>query len=196
MNKEEYMKQLKINLKRLPKEDFNRAVEYYEEYFVEAGEENEQKAVEDLGSPREAADQIIKDMALNYSKEPVKDIKSGMNAVWIGILALFAVPIALPLLGGGIVVCLAMMLVAWSILLALMVMAASAVILGPVTIIAGFTIITKSISVFCTCIGIGLMAMGIGAAMTYGMYVLCRRFLGWTLKMLARIIRMGGKKRA
>lgn len=196
MNKEEYMKQLKINLKRLPKEDFNRAVEYYEEYFAEAGEENEQKAVEDLGSPKEAADQIIKDMALNYSKEPVKDIKSGMNAVWIGILALFAVPIALPLLGAGIVVCLAMGLVAWSLLLALMVMAASAVILGPVTIIAGFTIITKSISVFCTCIGIGLMAMGIGAAMTYGMYVLGRRFLGWTLKMLARIIRMGGKKRA
>ncbi len=100
MNKQEYMRQLEIKLKRLPKDDFERAIEYYEEYFAEAGEEHEQKAIEDLGSPQEAADQIIKDFALNYSKEPVKDVKSGMNALWVGVLALFAAPLALPLMAG------------------------------------------------------------------------------------------------
>ena len=58
MNKQEYMNQLKERLRRLPKEDFARAVEYYEEYFAEAGEENEAKAIEDLGSPQEAADYL------------------------------------------------------------------------------------------------------------------------------------------
>ena len=53
MNKQEYMKQLKQCLRRLPKEDFERAVEYYEEYFADAGSENEAKAIEDLGSPKE-----------------------------------------------------------------------------------------------------------------------------------------------
>ena len=37
MNKQEYMRQLEIKLKRLPKDDFERAIEYYEEYFAEAG---------------------------------------------------------------------------------------------------------------------------------------------------------------
>ena len=40
MNKQEYMEQLKKRLKRLPGEDFERAVEYFEEYFAEAGVEN------------------------------------------------------------------------------------------------------------------------------------------------------------
>lgn len=39
MNKEQYMKVLKKRLRRLPKEDYNRAVEYFEEYFAEAGRE-------------------------------------------------------------------------------------------------------------------------------------------------------------
>jgi len=56
MNKQEYMNQLKDRLKHLPKEDFERAIEYYEEYFADAGPENEQKAIEDLGSPQEAVD--------------------------------------------------------------------------------------------------------------------------------------------
>lgn len=51
MTKSEYMKKLSYSLRRLPKEDFNQAIDYFEEYFAEAGEENEQQAIEDLGSP-------------------------------------------------------------------------------------------------------------------------------------------------
>ena len=55
MTKTEYMKVLSKKLRRLPKEDYERAVEYFEEYFADAGPENEQKAIEDLGTPEEAA---------------------------------------------------------------------------------------------------------------------------------------------
>ena len=55
MTKSEYMKKLSYSLRRLPKEDFNQAIDYFEEYFAEAGEENEQQAIEDLGSPEDAA---------------------------------------------------------------------------------------------------------------------------------------------
>lgn len=48
MTKSEYMKKLSYSLRRLPKEDFNQAIDYFEEYFAEAGEENEQQAIEDL----------------------------------------------------------------------------------------------------------------------------------------------------
>lgn len=193
MNKQEYMRQLEIKLKRLPKDDFERAVEYYEEYFAEAGEEHEQKAIEDLGSPQEAADQIIKDFALNYSKEPVKDVKSGMNALWVGVLALFAAPLALPLMAAGIVLCFAMGIVVLSLLVALVLTAASTVLIGPFSIIAGFMSITKSVPVFLTCVGMGLLATASGSALTYAGYVLCRRFISWILKKLAGVIRRGEK---
>lgn len=45
MTKSEYMKKLSYSLRRLPKEDFNQAIDYFEEYFAEAGEENEQQAI-------------------------------------------------------------------------------------------------------------------------------------------------------
>mgnify|MGYP000420583034 CR=1 FL=1 len=58
MTKSEYMKKLSYSLRRLPKEDFNQAIDYFEEYFAEAGEENEQQAIEDLGSPEECGKRI------------------------------------------------------------------------------------------------------------------------------------------
>lgn len=194
MNKQEYLKELKIRLKRLPKEDFARAIEYYEEYFADAGEENEAKAIEDLGSPQEAADQIIRDMALNYSKEPVKDVRSGMNGIWVALLALFAVPIALPLLLTGVALVIVAMVVVWVLLLALMIVAAAVVVTGPFSILGGFTVITKSIPVFLSCIGLGLFSIGTGAALTYGTYRLCKGFMGWTLQRLAGLIRKVGKE--
>ena len=38
-------------------------MDYFEEYFEDAGIENEQKAIEDLGAPEEAASALILDLA-------------------------------------------------------------------------------------------------------------------------------------
>ena len=46
MTRNEYMEQLKKYLKRLPKEDYDNAIEYFSEYFDEAGSENEQQVME------------------------------------------------------------------------------------------------------------------------------------------------------
>ena len=43
MTRQEYMEELKKYLKRLPQEDFDNAIEYFSEYFEEAGPEKEQK---------------------------------------------------------------------------------------------------------------------------------------------------------
>ena len=97
MNRDEYMKQMRHHLRRLPKEDYDRAIEYFEEYFEEAGPDHEQQAIEDLGSPEIAADQIIRDLAMENAAKPNVSVKRGMSAVWVGILAVFAAPIGLPL---------------------------------------------------------------------------------------------------
>ena len=44
MTKKEYMKKLAYQLRRLPKEDFDKAMDYFEEYFEDAGIEKWQKS--------------------------------------------------------------------------------------------------------------------------------------------------------
>lgn len=143
---------------------------------------------------RKLTDQIIQDMAVDYSKEPVKDVRSGMSGLWVALLALFAAPVALPLLFAGMMVVLSAVIVVWALLLALLVTAGCAVIAGPFTIIAGFSVLFKSFPVFLCCIGIGLLSTGAGAALTYGTYLLCRRSMSWTLRILARMIRRENKR--
>lgn len=69
MRKEEYMKCLAKRLKKLPKRDFDMAMEYFEEYFEEAGPDREEQAILDLGTPEEAASQIIVDIAARNGQE-------------------------------------------------------------------------------------------------------------------------------
>ena len=44
-------------LKRLPKDDYENAMEYFTEYFDDAG--NDEEAIRELGSPREAASDLL-----------------------------------------------------------------------------------------------------------------------------------------
>lgn len=51
-------------LHRLPTQEIDAALIYYEEYFDEAGQENEQDVIEKLGPPSQAAAQILADFAI------------------------------------------------------------------------------------------------------------------------------------
>ena len=57
MTRQEYMEELKKYLKRLPKEDYDNAIEYFSEYFDEAGPEYEQQVMEEL--QKSGADMIV-----------------------------------------------------------------------------------------------------------------------------------------
>ena len=59
LTKEEYLAQLKKYLKRLPKEDYNNAMDYFTEYFEDAGSEGETSLMQELGTPKEAAYDIL-----------------------------------------------------------------------------------------------------------------------------------------
>ena len=51
MKRDEYIAQLKKYLKRLPKKEYDSAIEYFTEYFDEAGPEREQEVIQELGQP-------------------------------------------------------------------------------------------------------------------------------------------------
>lgn len=191
MNKSEYMKLLKKQLHRLPKEDFEKAVEYFEEYFADAG--NEQSAIADLGNPQEAADQIIRELAVKNGRKPVQGVKKDLSAVWVGILALCAAPFALPLVLTVVILVIAILLMVLALICSFITLGAAMMIAAPVSIVAGFTVITQSIPVFISCLGLGFMMEGLGILITYGMIILCRKFLHGTVQMFGRIARRGGR---
>jgi len=63
MNRQLFMEELKRKLKRLPVEEFDSAVSFYNEYFDEAGPENEQNVIGQLGTPADVAAKIICEFA-------------------------------------------------------------------------------------------------------------------------------------
>ena len=58
MNRTEYMRELDALLQGISKEEREEAMQYYNDYFDDAGSENEEKVIEELGSPAKLADTI------------------------------------------------------------------------------------------------------------------------------------------
>ena len=59
MSKEEYLKQLQKYLKKLSLQDYEDAMEYFTEYFEETDEEGAKELMNELGTPKEAARDLI-----------------------------------------------------------------------------------------------------------------------------------------
>lgn len=59
MNKYDFLSRLKAALSPLPQEERDAAMSYYEEFFSDAGEDNEQSVIASLGTPEELARSII-----------------------------------------------------------------------------------------------------------------------------------------
>ena len=96
MKRDEYIAQLKKYLKRLPKKEYDSAIEYFTEYFDEAGPEREQEVIQELGQPKEAAKEMLLQL-LNEGQTEEKQ-HSFLKTLGIIVLVLCASPIALPLL--------------------------------------------------------------------------------------------------
>ena len=61
MNKNEYLNILAQRLSVLPSEEYNNTMQYYTEYFEDAGMENENAVIEELGDVNQLAERILKE---------------------------------------------------------------------------------------------------------------------------------------
>ena len=62
MNRTEFMRQLESLLQNISATEREEALQYYNEYFNDAGPENEQNVIEALGNPAKVAENIKKDI--------------------------------------------------------------------------------------------------------------------------------------
>lgn len=61
MNRQEFMRRLEYLLRSIPESERADALAYYNNYFDEAGVENEQQVIQELGSPEAVAQIILED---------------------------------------------------------------------------------------------------------------------------------------
>ena len=121
MTSGEYLKQLEKYLRKLPQSDYEDAMEYFTEYFADAGPENEQAVIKELGTPKQAAAELMRNLLdkkvdeceamEKEEKQKEKKKTTGANVVWIAILALFAAPIGAPIRIGKLIVQLCFLLI-------------------------------------------------------------------------------------
>ena len=203
MKTDEYLRQLSKYLKKLPKADYDDAMEYFTEYFAEADENEAKKLMDELGTPKEAACDIIsnilekkideKKQADSVKEQVDSDKKSVLGVLWIALLAIFALPVATPLLISGIVVMFCVLLCVVLAVLCVFVLGVCAAIAGMAVIARAIVTVKLSISSAIMLSGLGLAAIGAGIIIVL-LGVLCvRLFAELTIKFAHKASKRGKK---
>lgn len=215
MNKSEYMRELERLLQNIPENERVEAMTYYEEYFNDAGVENEQQVIEELGYPAKVAENIKEGLrgSMGYqntgtgyqntgyqhigtqnvytgtgaAQQPQKD---GMPA-WAIVLIVFGCIIVSPvLIGGAAAIFGALAGVVFGLLGLILGFGASGVALfvaAVACLIAGFAVLGAW-----PFAGLGLIGAGlICAALGIGFIILTVWLCGWALPTFIKwVIRM------
>jgi len=165
MTKTEYLNQLNYKLRVLPDSERHDALEYYDGYISDA--ENETAAIAQLGTPGEVAANIL----ANYvAKRPdphgvspvIKSRTSGVKMAWMIILALFALPIGVPLIIALAATAFSLFMALFAVVLGVGVSGIALVVSGIVGIISFPFLIMHDMGFAMVYGGSGLILLGLG----------------------------------
>ena len=197
MNRAEFMARLRDLLSDITEAEREEALNYYEDYFDDAGVENEASVIQSLGSPEKVAATIKNGLNDNagadgefsetgyssytYDKDEVatttnqkKNLSGGMLVVVI-ILCVFALPILGPVAIAILSVLFSILCTVAALLFAVMTAGIAIVITGIALIISGIVTLIQSPVVGILLTGAGLILAGIGILITIlGIWILTK----------------------
>ena len=82
MNRQEFLDALERELQNVSEKEREEALQYYREYFDEAGPENEEVVIRELGSPQRVAGMIRRDIGWQDDNGQIEDDNHEQLAVW------------------------------------------------------------------------------------------------------------------
>jgi len=187
MNKNEFLKTLRKALHRLPPEELERRINYYQELLEDMTDDGmtEEEAVQKLGDPGEIAESILREQPLGTLLRSAAKPKKGWNALSI-VLAIVGSPVWLSLLVAILAVILGVSVALWAIVLAV-VAAGIAGVVGGFLLLGSlfFAVIGAGNIVFFA--GVGLAAIGLGIGLFLGGLWLAKELLRGTGKGIAAL---------
>lgn len=197
MTSAEFLYELRKRLRKLPSEEIDQAMSYYEEYFAEAGPAGEAALIGRLGTPAQVAANTISDYAMkSVNDEPVVYKKdSSIKTMWIVILSVVASPIAVPLAIALVAVVFSLLIVLFSLFFSLFVTALGLTLTGVIatvlSIIGLFSVPLEAITI----LGSALVCLALGVALGLGTIKLTQLTIKGITKIFAKILgKKGGTK--
>lgn len=185
MTKVDYLAKLDKYLRKLPKEDYQEAMDYFSEYFEEAGLENEAQVITELGTPKEAARDIISRLLDEKIIDQEKTPKSRVSMVWLAILAILSAPVTLTLalfLFLAVITILALGVAAIAVVLSLGVAFLTS---GIYMLFDSWSYLNISFSTTALSFGLGLLALGLSLLALLAAGAVCK-VVGRSIVNLAR----------
>jgi uncharacterized membrane protein len=195
MNRQEFMAELERQLARIDDRERDEAIAYYNEYFDEAGPENEARVIAELGSPVRVAAQIKADAAVKgMGKEEAPPVKKGMSTIWFVILGILALPIALPIVFAVFVTCIGLLVAAFAVVVSLVAVFIAVTAVGVFAFVAGVGVLFSSVPTGLFYMGGGLVAAGVALLLGILTFAAARGFVGGIARLLNGI-RVRGRER-
>lgn len=195
MNRKQYMSELAERLKKLPDDEFDRALQYFEEYFDEAGAQNEQEAIESLGTPQEAAEGIIRDIAIRRLEEPAEEKRRRTGKKLSTLKIVFLSVASLPATLAGSVLVFFLSVAGLIAAVAAIMFVLGFVITGIGSVGVGLWVLTFAPASGMVMLGWGLLLCGGEWLFFQLLPPLFAWFTGLIHSLLLRLVRKGGEKR-
>jgi len=186
VTKAEYLEKLNQKLRVLPKSERCDALEYYDGCISDS--ESEEEAIMQLGTPGEVAANILAHYVergnssarmphtISDERTPGATGSSGMKTALVIILALFALPVGLPIVIAIAAVAFTLFVALCAIVFAVAVAGISLLVTGIVALLAFPRVIFQSLGLAVSLFGIGLMSLGLGILLIKSTTILMRGF--------------------
>ena len=146
MTRTEYIAKLTKYLRKLPQQDYEEAIEYFMEYFEEAGPENEAQVIAELGTPKEAAHEVISRLLDEKIIDDESSLRNKTTILWIAILAVLASPVALPILLFFLAMLLTLLLIIFAVIVTALALTFALLISGIYTFFTSFSLLSVSLA--------------------------------------------------
>lgn len=198
MNRIEFMTQLAALLQDVPVEERREAMQYYNDYFDDAGAENEQKVIAELESPKKVAENLKDDLKgtseddggftdagmqmpqkkdYEYQRQSEQteapETKNTSKLILVIVMILVGIPILVPLALAVLAVVLAGVVSLLAFFGSLVAVAVSVAIVGIVLIVKGIIILIPDFVVGIGLLGIGLILTVFGTVFSVAVIRLC-----------------------
>lgn len=190
MKRQEFFTVLIKDLRSLEASELQEVLAYYNEYLDDAGVENEEAAITELGEPAKIAAQIKATAAIRYIESKPNGGKKTFKSVWMVILSIFAAPIAIPLAMALFIVVFALFTVLFSLLFSLIVTGVALGVSGIVLLIGSIFLLFYNPLAALSVAGMSLTVLSLGVLIFIPMIKLtrlCASKLGlWIGSLLAK----------
>lgn len=193
MTKTEYIAKLTKYLRKLPQQDYEEAIEYFMEYFEEAGPENEARVIAELGTPKEATHEVISRLLEDKIVEDKSSLRNKTTILWIAILAVLASPVALPILLFFLAMIMTLLMIIFAVIVTALALTFALLISGVYTFFTSFSLLSVSLASTLFGGGLGILMFGGALLLLLIPFEICKLIVKIITLLIKWLIKKGRK---